>query len=198
MTESTDEQLWRRAVTGDAGAFGLLYERHDRAVTAFCLWKTGDPTAADDLKQLVFLHAWRVRSRTPLTTPSARPLLLGIASNLARNQWRAKRRYRAALERLANRAEPAVDVAADALDRLAAVERLGELRGQLAALPEHEREVVVLVALAELSYEEVSVLVGVPIGTVRSRLSRARAKLADPGLRGDRLPAVATTSEVSS
>lgn len=175
----TDDRLWSRAVAGDAHAFGELYARHDRAVTAFCLWKTGDPSAAEDLKQMVFLEAWRIRARTQLTTPSARPLLLGIATNVARSQWRRKRRYRAALERLGQRAEPAGDHGADALDRLAAVERLAALRTELDALPAREREVLVLIGLAELSYEETATMLDLPVGTVRSRLSRARAKLTE-------------------
>lgn len=179
MTVSTDDQLWRRAAAGDARAFGELYARHDRAVHAYCLWRTGDAASAEDLTQMVFLEAWRLRERTQLTTPSARPLLLGIAFNVARNQWRSKRRYRAALERLGHRAEPADDHGADAVERLAAVERLTALRADLDALPAREREVLVLVGLAELSYEETAATLGLPVGTVRSRLSRARAKLKD-------------------
>lgn len=177
MTVLTDDRLWARAVDGDAHAFGEPYARHDRAVTAFCLWKTGDPSAAEDLKQMVFLEAWRIRARTPLAGSNARPLLLGIATNVARNQWRSKRRYRAALERLGHRAEPAHDHSADAVERLTAVERLAELRDDLSALPAREREVLVLVGLAELSYEETAAMLDLPVGTVRSRLSRARAKL---------------------
>lgn len=192
MTDQADDRLWGRAAAGDAHAFGELYARHDRAVTAFCLWKTGDPSAADDLKQMVFLEAWRIRARTPLTTTSARPLLLGIATNVARNQWRSKRRYRAALERLGHRAEPAFDHGADAVERLAAVERLGQVRAELNALPAREREVLVLVGLAELTYEETAAMLDLPVGTVRSRLSRARAKLEDAAD-----VAATTTAEVS-
>lgn len=180
MTVLTDDQLWRRAAGGDAAAFGQLYERHDRAVLAYCLWRTGDPAAAEDLTQITFLEAWRRRERTALTTASARPLLLGIAHNVVRSRWRSRRRHRAALERLAGRAEPVAAHADDALERVAAVERLDALRAQLEALPERDREVLALTALADLTYEETAAALGLPVGTVRSRLSRARARLADP------------------
>ncbi|MCK9250899.1 MAG: sigma-70 family RNA polymerase sigma factor [Solirubrobacteraceae bacterium] len=79
---------------------------------------------------------------------------------------------------------------ASSLDRLVAIERLGEISDALAALPRREQDVLALVALADLSYEEVAVALGLPIGTVRSRLARARARLTGPSSRGPG-PAVA-------
>lgn len=178
MSPPPDPLLWRRAVAGDADAFGLLYERHDRAVLSFCLWRTGDPALAEDLTSTVFLEAWRRRAKTPLRTESARPLLLAIATNVLRNQWRTRKRHRAALDRLGRATEPRPDHDDDAAERLDAAARLHEVRAQLDALPQREREVLALVALADLSYDEVAVALDLPIGTVRSRLSRARARLA--------------------
>lgn len=177
MTARTDPQLWRLAVAGDSDAFGVLYERHDRAVQAFCLWRTGDPSSAEDLTSIVFLEAWRRRSQTPLTTETARPLLLAIATNVVRNQWRSRRRHRAALERLGGIESPRPAHDDDAVERITALERMRALRGRLEVLPQREQEVLALVALADLSYEETAVTLGLPVGTVRSRLSRARRRL---------------------
>lgn len=177
MSPASDPVLWRRAVAGDAHSFGVLYERHDRAVLSFCLWRTGDPALAEDLTSAVFLEAWRRRASTPLTGDDARPLLLAIATNVLRTQWRTRRRHRAALDRLGRATEPRPDHDDDAAERIDAAARLHEVRTQLDGLPVREREVLALVALADLTYEETAAALGLPIGTVRSRLSRARSRL---------------------
>lgn len=179
MPTPSDSHLWRRAVAGDAEAFGALYARHDRAVRSYCLWRTGDPAAAEDLTSIVFLEAWRHRARTVLSTDTARPLLLGIARNVVHGQWRTRRRHRAAVDRLGRATADRPSHDDDSVERLAAAERLAVVRERLAALPEREREVLVLVALSDLTYVEASAVLGVPVGTVRSRLSRARARLQD-------------------
>jgi RNA polymerase sigma-70 factor (ECF subfamily) len=173
--------LWRRAADGDAEAFGLLYERHARAVQAFCLWRTGDPVSADDLTSIVFLEAWRRRAGIRLTTDSARPFLLGVAANVVREQRRGRRRHRAALSRLRDGSGFSESHDEDAVERVAAVTELQRLRERLRSLPMREREVLAQAACGGLSYEEIAAALGVPVGTVRSRLSRGRARLhADP------------------
>lgn len=178
MSTESDAELWQRAVAGDAAAFGRIYERHDLAVTAFCLRRTGDPAAAEDLTSVVFLEAWRRRADTPLAHDSARPLLLGIATNVMRHQRRTRRRHRCAVERLQSESAPAA-ATRSADDRLVASQRLAALRERLEILPRRELEVLALVAWGELSYDETARALGVPVGTVRSRLSRARSRLAD-------------------
>ena len=89
-----DHQLWERTRSGDAEAFGDLYERHARAVQSYCLWRTADLQAAEDATATVFLEAWRKRERLTLSTDNAAPLLLGIANNVVRRQWRSQRRHR--------------------------------------------------------------------------------------------------------
>jgi RNA polymerase sigma-70 factor (ECF subfamily) len=179
MTTPSDPHLWRRAVSGDTDAFGELYARHDRAVRAYCLWRTGDPTVAEDLTSIVFLEAWRGRARTVLATETARPLLLGIARNVVHGQWRSRRRHRAAVDRLGRATADRPNHDDDSVERLAAAERLEAVRQRLDALPHHEREVLVLVALSDLTYVEAAAVLGVAVGTIRSRLSRARAHLQD-------------------
>jgi len=173
--DAADEDLWRLAGE-DPQAFGQLFERHARSVYAFCVWRTGDAALAEDLTSTVFLEAWRKRSTVTLTGHSALPYLLGVANNVSRNAARSLRRYRKALGRLppGSHAQSAEE---DAVARGDAARGLEEARRALVVLTEPEREVLVLVAWSGLSYDEAALALGVPVGTVRSRLSRARQKL---------------------
>ncbi len=180
MTVATDALLWERVRSDDAKAFGDLYERHARSVQSYCLWRTADLQLAEDATATVFLEAWRKRRRLTLTTDSAAPLLLGVANNVLRQHWRGRRRYLAALERVRNAAPVALLGQEDeAIARLDAIRRLREAGGAVRALPRREREVLALVAWGELTYEETAAALGIPIGTVRSRLARARTRLGD-------------------
>lgn len=181
----SDEALWAKAQGGDAEAFAQIYARHARAVQDYCLWRTADPQIAEDAAATVFLEAWRQRGRLCLTTESAAALLLGIAHNVVRSHWRTSRRHREALIRLRAAAvsegtepEPAV------IARIDALRHVREAREAIRSLPRREREVLALIADRDLSYAETASALGVPIGTVRSRLARARSRLrsADFGL----------------
>lgn len=178
MGTSTDTLLWERIRSGDANAFGDLYERHVRSVQSYCLWRTADLQLAEDATATVFLEAWRKRRRIALSTDSAIPLLLGIATNVLRQDRRGRRRYAAALERMRGTTMAGhLGHEDEAIARLDAMRRLREASAAIRALPRREREVLALVAWAELSYEETAVALGIPIGTVRSRLARARDRL---------------------
>lgn len=125
---------------------------------------------------MVFLEALRRASAVRFVDGSALPWLLVVATNLARNQSRARRRYRALLARLPSPI-PQADIADDVAADLESRERTARLRGAMGSLRPAEQDVLALCDLAELSYEEAATALGVPVGTVRSRLSRARAKL---------------------
>lgn len=175
MTASDDE-LWERAAGGDVDAFGALFSRHAPAVRAFCLRRTADPAAADDLTSIVFLETWRRRADVHIEADAMRAWLLGVAVNLLRGHWRSRRRHAAALARL--RVEPvAYDETDRAGERLDAAARLRAARDALTGLRREERDVLTLVAWGELDYEGVAVALGIPVGTVRSRLARARRRL---------------------
>lgn len=170
-----DSVLWSRSRVGDADAFGLLFERHARTIYNYCFRRVGDWAAAEDLLSIVFLEAWRRRDKE-LLPDKVLPWLLGIATNVVRNRRRSERRYAAALRRVPEpRPEPTFEAAAaERLDD----ERL--MRGALALitqLPRHEQDVFALCAWCELSYEDAALALEIPVGTVRSRLSRARARL---------------------
>ncbi len=174
-----DLQLWERVRAGDAEAFGDLYERHARAVQSYCLWRTADIQAAEDSTATVFLEAWRKRQRLNLNSNSAAPLLLGIANNVVRRHWRSLRRHRDALERVRNAGSPPDDLEAEAIARVDAIRQLREGGEAIRGLPRREREVLALLAWSDLSYGEIGEALGLPIGTVRSRLARARTRLGD-------------------
>lgn len=174
-----DSQLWERTRSGDAEAFGDLYERHARAVHAYCLWRTADVLGAEDATATVFLEAWRKRQRLTLSTDSAAPLLLGIANNVVRRQWRSQRRYRDTLERVRNAGRIPADLEDEAIARIDAIHQVRDGGEAIRALPRREREVLALLAWSDLSYGEIAQALDLPIGTVRSRLARARARLGD-------------------
>lgn len=172
----SDEALLARAERGDAAAFGRLFRVHSGAVYSYCFHRLGSWSAAEDATSVVFLEAWRRRLDVVLVSGSLRPWLLGVATNVMRNQRRASRRYDAALYRLPpGRAEP--DHADDVAQRLDDERRMRGVLRELAGLDRGMREVVVLVAMEGLTYTEAAVALDVPVGTVRSRLARARGRL---------------------
>jgi RNA polymerase sigma factor (sigma-70 family) len=175
MGQATDAELWQRAVEGDPDAFGVLFERHARAVYNFLFRRTADWALAEDLTSVVFLEVWRRREDVRLDGTVALPWLLGVATNVLRNRRRSQWRHRAAMQRLPR--EPSDDFAEDADERLDGERRMRAALRSLAKLPRHEREVLALCAWADLSYEEAALALDVPVGTVRSRLARARGRM---------------------
>jgi RNA polymerase sigma-70 factor (ECF subfamily) len=165
--EPDDSALWSRASSGDADAFGTLFERHANAIYNYCFRRVGDWASAEDLLSVVFLEAWRRRDKA-LPSNKVVPWLYGIATNVVRNQRRSERRYAAALRRM-----PPDDQREDLDDEL----QLESVLMQVRQLPRHEQEVFALCAWFDVSYEDAAHALSIPVGTVRSRLSRARARL---------------------
>lgn len=156
-------------------AFVAVYERHCDAVIRFLRRRVGD-ALAEDLAAEAWARAFRQRSRYRPDHDTALPWLFGICSNLIADHRRAERRRLSALEQLAAaRVREHDDGPPDRLSELAP-----ELVRALRRLPAADRDALLLVAWGELSYEETAAALGVPIGTVRSRISRARRRLADP------------------
>jgi RNA polymerase sigma factor (sigma-70 family) len=110
-----------------------------------------------------------------LTGDSALPWLLGVATNVLRNRRRSQWRHRAALARIPR--EHARDFADEANRRIDDERQMRTALRAIATLPQREQDVFALCAWAELSYEDAAAALGVPVGTVRSRLSRARARI---------------------
>jgi RNA polymerase sigma-70 factor (ECF subfamily) len=193
--ELDDSTLWARSGAGDRDAFTMLFERHAKTIYNYCFRRIGDWSAAEDLLSIVFLEAWRRRHKQ-LPPEKVLPWLYGVATNVVRNRRRSERRYRAALSRLpAPRPEP--DVGEDVADRIDDQRRIRPALELLAMLPRRQQDVFVLCVWSGLSYEDAAFALGLPVGTVRSRLSRARRSLEelDPS-RGHEQGGAATVEEV--
>jgi RNA polymerase sigma factor (sigma-70 family) len=175
--DESDGVLWLRAKADDSRAFETLFERYAQDVYNFCFRRTASWSQAEDLVSEVFLEAWRKRRGLELTSSALtlRPWLLGVAHNKIRNQSRGMDIVRRALGRLTERYEP--DFAEGALDRVEDQQRMRRLNQAVAQLPKEEADAFLLYAWGDLQYREVAALLGVPIGTVRSRLARARRRL---------------------
>jgi RNA polymerase sigma-70 factor (ECF subfamily) len=175
------EQSW-----AEPERFEAIFRRYFAGIHRYLAARVG-ARIADDPAAEVFTVAFAQRQRYDLAREHARPWLYGIATNLLSNDRRAERRLLLALARLSVSSEP-VDVftggAADADCDLAAA---------LAKLDSAQRDVLLLHAWAELSYEQIAQALEIPVGTVRSRLSRARATL-----RADLEPVAATVKTSSA
>ncbi|MBB4944842.1 RNA polymerase sigma-70 factor (ECF subfamily) [Kitasatospora gansuensis] len=165
-----------RIRAGDAVAFGQLFEEHARVVHRHAARMTGDRTVAEDVVSLTFLEAWRLRAGVAPEGESLRPWLLGIATNVIRNTRRAARRHQKALAKLPPH-EVVPDFAAELTGRIADAEQLMAAKAALERLRPAEREVFALYVWEGLDHAAVAEALGKPVGTVRSRLSRARARL---------------------
>ncbi|MFF9016834.1 RNA polymerase sigma factor [Streptomyces sp. NPDC014870] len=184
---------------GDREALGELYDAHAQVLYRYALRVTGDWAEAEDIVSATFLEAWRSRERLRpegaertefgertkgAARPGAdgrpgdglRPWLLGIATNLMRQGARARRRRDLALARLPERGS-VPDFADEVVTHLADTEQLRAAHVALGRLRRRDREVFTLVVWAGLDYAAAAEALGVPVGTVRSRLSRARTRL---------------------
>jgi RNA polymerase sigma factor (sigma-70 family) len=171
----TDGVLIERSAHGRPDAFVEVVRRHEVAVHAYLARRAGRQ-AADDLLGEVWVRAFGGRAGFDPAHSDARPWLYGIARNVVRAHWRG-----AGSGRPADRAgvAEAVDPWDDVIDRLdsAAAARTREMVGAVRALPPEEREVLLLVAWEQLTPAQAAVVLGIPPGTARSRLHRARAAL---------------------
>ncbi|WP_329040529.1 RNA polymerase sigma factor [Streptomyces sp. NBC_00178] len=176
MRESENE-LRPRIRAGDRDAFAELYEKHSGAVYRHALWLTADWATAEDVMSETFLTAWRAREHLEPEGGPLTPWLLGIATHKAENARRGIRRRLAFLGR--QRQVPVVaDFAGEVAGRVDDARRLQAVQGALDRLRRHEREVLTLCVWSGLDYQQTADALGIPVGTVRSRLSRARARLA--------------------
>ncbi|WP_405020850.1 RNA polymerase sigma factor [Kitasatospora sp. NBC_00070] len=166
-----------RVRAGDRDAFGLLFDTHARAVYNHVFRLTGDWSTAEDVMSLTFLEAWRRHDRIEAEGGSLRPWLLGIATKLVSNQRRAARRYWQVLAQLPTPREEVPDFAQELAGRIDDASQIAVLQVALARLRRPDREVLALCVWAGLDYQEAAEALGVPVGTVRSRLSRARTRL---------------------
>jgi RNA polymerase sigma factor (sigma-70 family) len=154
--------------------FALIFDRHFDAIHGYLCKRVGE-SLADELASRCFLAAFDARARYDSSRPDARPWLFGIATNLLRNHRRQEGRQLPAYSRAAMPQE--TDPLHGAEARADASRLRPQLTALLAALPREESDPLLLYAWAELTYEEIGAALDLPVGTVKSRLSRVRARI---------------------
>jgi RNA polymerase sigma-70 factor (ECF subfamily) len=164
----TDGELLAQS-SATADAFQELFDRHFKVVHRYLARRVGRDRA-DDLASQTFTVAFTRRRTFRTGAADARPWLLGIATNLLMNERRAEQRSLVTVDRIqAQPVLPVVELPDNGLDH--------EVAAALAALDPDQRDVLLLFAWGELSYEEIAFALAIPVGTVRSRMSRARRHL---------------------
>ena len=166
---TADAALVKRSLV-DPRAFGPLFDRHFDAVHAYVQSRVG-VDLADEIAAETFTRAFDRRAGYDLRCADSRPWLLGIASNLVRRHWRTERRRLDAYARAVGSADVDTQHA----------EAAGEVLRALSALPPRQREVLLLFAWGDLTYDEIAQALEIPVGTVRSRLAVARRRLRSSG-----------------
>jgi RNA polymerase sigma factor (sigma-70 family) len=173
---ASDHELWARAAAGDRAAFGELFERHVEAVWNHAYRLTASWSVAEDLTASTFLVAWRRCADIRLVRDSALPWLYTVAGNLARDEWRGATRYLRAVRRMPE-ATVVADHADDVVHRVDLDAGMTRILAAVRSLPRAERQAAELCLLGELPTADAAELLGVAEVSVRSRLSRARARL---------------------
>jgi RNA polymerase sigma factor (sigma-70 family) len=185
----SDGEAFARSLAGAPDAFGVVFDRHYDAVHRYAQRRCGP--RADDIASDTFLAAFRTRARWTPDARGARPWLLGIATNIVRQHARDEQRWL----RIAARSTPEGSTEGwqeQAVDRVDAARRRGDVVEAIAALSPGDRDTLLLSALAGLAGDEVALALGVPPGTVASRLHRVRRIL------NQRLSAGAIPTELPS
>ena len=180
---STDSEIIQRSLE-EPGAFSEIFERHVRPVGGYIRRRVGTD-AVDDVLSETFLVAFRRRASFDLRIESARPWLLGIATKVVKSHRAAQARQSRAFEASASAEVVGIEMPHAASDsRIDADAALRALAPGIAALAARDRDTLLLHAWGDLTYEQIATALGVPVGTVRSRLNRVRRKLAPPGSHG--------------
>ena len=169
----SDEALLRRVVARDETAFHLLYRRHAPAVMAVAYRMLGDREAAAETTQQTFLRLWECARTIDPHERRLRPWLLLVARNAAIDRGRRKRLGLASFARIFSHATVERDTAEVVLERVTA----REARDLLAVLSDEQRAVVELAYFGELTQTEIAATLGVPLGTIKSRLRLALGHL---------------------
>jgi RNA polymerase sigma factor (sigma-70 family) len=169
-----DGTVIRHSVS-DPELFAVLVRRHAPAIARYVTRRIGRD-AAEDIVAETFLVAFRQRAGYADEGRECLPWLYGIATRLAHRHWRSETRQLQLLARTG--ADPVTEPFADRVDAAVSASAVKpRLAEALARLPKAQRDALLLLAWADLSYEQIAVATGVPLGTVQSRISRGRRRL---------------------
>jgi len=177
-SDLNDSELLRLMLAGDEEALALLYRRRQAGIYRFALQMSGSKSIAEDVTQEVFLFLMRDGHVFDPSKGSVSALLLGVARNYVLRRLRAEHHLAPLGEDSDDEitfSQPATDTCP--LEDLTRAETIESVRKAVLSLPAKYREVVVLCELQDVSYGETAEILGCAIGTVRSRLHRARALL---------------------
>ena len=156
--------------------FGAIFDRHASVLHRYLVRRIG-PDDADTLVGEVFLIAFEKRARYDFDRPTARPWLYGIATNLVAKHHRREARRLRATARLAAQQAPPADLADGVAAIVDAADQWPRVADAVAGLAAGERDALLLHVWEGLSYDDVAAALDVPVGTVRSRINRARRRL---------------------
>jgi RNA polymerase sigma factor (sigma-70 family) len=170
----SDADLINRSLS-EASVFAALFDRHATSVHRFLVARANS-SDVEDLVSETFVNAFTSRDHFDATYSRALPWLIGIANNVLRHHRRSESRRHIRLRRLGP-PEESVDPTEQVVERLDDEARRSRFADALASLTEEQRETFILVGDLGLSYEDAARAIDVPIGTIRSRLNRARARL---------------------
>jgi RNA polymerase sigma-70 factor (ECF subfamily) len=178
MCDESDAALLTRSGDGDGAAATELYRRHGAAVYRYIWIATGSEAEAADVLQETFMTVLERRSGYDAGRGSCTAYLCGIARHLMYRRFEKRIEFSADIDELAERlaSVPALPPPQEQAERAQA---LRNLHVAIRALPPHYRDVLILIELQEMSYADAATIVGIELGTVRSRLARARARLAE-------------------
>lgn len=174
--EEPDAFLWKLAQSGDHEAFGRLFVRHGNRVYTYCFRRTGSWSAAEDAVSVVFMETWRRRSDVRVLEDTLLPWLFAVANNVTRNLDRSMRRY-ANLVQSTPQPAAVADHADEVASRVDDERQMRLVLTQLAKLGRIDQDVIAMCDWEGVSLQDAAVALGVPLGTVKSRLSRARGRL---------------------
>jgi RNA polymerase sigma-70 factor, ECF subfamily len=183
----TDQDLLRQMKAGDEPAFTLLYRRRQGGVFRFAYQMSGSRELAEDVTQEVFMTLIREADRYDEARGGVVAYLYGIARNQVLRRFERERQLVPIEDALESEFSAGVAIGdsdglastVDPLRNLTRGETIEAVRSAILALPAHYREVVVLCELEEMSYADAAAVIGCALGTVRSRLHRARALLTE-------------------
>lgn len=177
-TDPTDAELIGRIASGDREALALVFRRHQRTVFRFSRQMLGSTEAAEDVTQDVFVALTKNAARFDPGVASLSTYLYGIARHLVLQRYKKGRgRIEISIDAAAGEDAAAFATSTDPTDAISRAQATRQLRAAILCLPVHYREVLVLCELNGLTYEEAAAIARCPVGTVRSRLSRARQML---------------------
>lgn len=179
MNPTPDEELLQQMMAGDEGAFIVLYRRWQASIYRFALRMCGSEALAEDVTQEVFMILMREGGRFDANKGSLSSYLYGIARFQLLRKMKRERTMVSMDDDESVVTDEMMATSFDPLLDLARAETVQSVRDAIGVLPTHYREVVVLCELHELSYADAAEVLGCAIGTVRSRLHRARGLLVD-------------------